>query len=207
MSCSPFDLKDFFLKELPEQQRLAVEAHTRKCPACQEELDRLRLTESALFALREEEVPRRVAFVSDPVFAPPAAKRWWAAFWGSPARLGFAGVAMLSVAILVSALTRPAAPTVAVPVAQAPGPVQTAAFTKEDVDRQIRAAVDQAVKESEARQARKTDVVLASFVEREQQERRRLQEAEYLSRYNERRFGAITAANYRTQTVALGEEK
>jgi anti-sigma factor RsiW len=207
MSCSPFDLKDFFLKELPEPQRLAVEAHTRKCPACREELDRLQLTETALFALRDEEIPRRVAFVSDPVFEAPAARRWWASFWGSPARLGFAGAALLSAAILVSALTRPAAPTLVSPVAQAPAQTQTASITKEDMDRQIRAAVEQAVRESESRQALKTDATLASFVEREQQERRQLKYAEELNRNMDRRFGALSAANYRTQSGNLGEEK
>ena len=107
MSCSPFDLRDYFLKELTDPQQRQVEAHVKDCPACREELERLRLTEAALFSLREEEIPQRIAFVSDPVFEPSGWRRWWAAFWGSSARLGFASAAMLSVAILVSALTRP----------------------------------------------------------------------------------------------------
>ena len=106
MSCSPFDLKDYFLKEMPEPQRRRTEEHIRQCQACREELDRLRLTEAALFALREEEIPQRIAFVSDKVFEPAAWRRWWAAFWGSAARLGFASAAMLSIAILVFALMR-----------------------------------------------------------------------------------------------------
>ena len=33
MSCSPFDLKDYFLKELPPPQRVQVEAHVRQLPS------------------------------------------------------------------------------------------------------------------------------------------------------------------------------
>ncbi|MGA9625323.1 MAG: zf-HC2 domain-containing protein [Bryobacteraceae bacterium] len=119
MSCSPFDLRDYFLKELPDSERRQVEAHVRNCQPCLEELDRLRLTEAALFALREEEIPRRIGFVSDQVFEPSPWRRWWAGLWGSTARLAFASAAMLSVAILVAALrpvepitVRPSAPQI-----------------------------------------------------------------------------------------------
>jgi len=44
MSCSPFDLKDYFLKELADPQRRQVEAHVKSCEPCREELDRLQLT-------------------------------------------------------------------------------------------------------------------------------------------------------------------
>src|ERR1035441_7979167 len=104
MSCSPFDLRDYFLKELPDSERRQVEVHVRNCRPCLEELDRLRLTEAALFALREEEIPQRIGFVSDKIFEPSPWRRWWRAFWESGARLAFASAAMLSVAILVSAL-------------------------------------------------------------------------------------------------------
>ncbi|MEI9976656.1 MAG: zf-HC2 domain-containing protein [Ignavibacteriota bacterium] len=106
MSCSPFDLRDYYLKELADPQQRQVEAHLKDCPACREELDQLRLTQAALFALRDEEIPQRIAFVSDPVFEPSGARRWWAAFWGSPGRLGFTGAAILSAALLFSTLTR-----------------------------------------------------------------------------------------------------
>jgi anti-sigma factor RsiW len=104
MSCSPFELRDYFLKELSDPQQRQVEAHVKDCSACRRELEQLQLTQTALFSLREEEIPQRIAFVSDPVFEPSPARRWWAAFWGSPARLGFAGAAMLSVALVFSAL-------------------------------------------------------------------------------------------------------
>ncbi len=165
MSCSPFDLKDYFLKELARPQALLVEEHVRGCRSCQEELDRLRLTEAALFALRDEEIPQRIAFVSDPVLEPPAWRRWFAAFWGNSARLVFASGAMLSVAILVSALTRPAS----APSVNGPAPVVTASVTPEQVQAQIQTAVDTAVSEKTAKLAneflarqREDDVKMAS---------------------------------------------
>ena len=40
MNCSPFDLRDYFLKELPDSERQQVETHVRGCAACREELER-----------------------------------------------------------------------------------------------------------------------------------------------------------------------
>jgi hypothetical protein len=87
-------------------------------------LDQLHLTQAALFSLRDEEIPQRIAFVSDPVFEPSGARRWWAAFWGSPARLGFAGAAMLSAALVFSASMR-----------------TTAGMSSAEVDQRIQKAV------------------------------------------------------------------
>src|SRR5579885_2708656 len=149
MSCSPFDLRDYFFQELAEPQQRQVEAHMKSCASCREELGRLQMTEAALWRLREEEIPQRIAFVSDKIFEPSPVRRWLAAFWGSSARLGFASAALLSAAILVSALTRPApAPVV---VAPAPAAVRAAAAPDAEIERRIRAAVAQAVAESEAR--------------------------------------------------------
>ena len=121
MSCSPFDLRDYFLNELPDADRRQADAHVKTCSACREEMDRLRITETALFSLHDEEIPQRIAFVSDPVFERSPWRRWFDAFWGSAARLGFASAAMLSTAILVFAFTRPApAPVINVPPPPAP---------------------------------------------------------------------------------------
>jgi anti-sigma factor RsiW len=133
MSCSPFDLRDYFLKELPAPERQQVDFHLKTCPACREEVDRLRLTETALASLRDEEVPRRLAFVSDKIFEPSPL----AGFWNSGARLGFASAAMLSVALVVFAVTGGAQK-------------QTANLTPQ-VQQEIQAAVDKAVATSEAR--------------------------------------------------------
>ena len=110
MSCSPFDLRDYFLHELTNPQQLQVETHVKTCDACREEVERLRNTEAALFSLRDEEIPQRIGFVSDKIFEPSPARRWFAAFWGSTARLGFASAAMLSVAMTFSAWHRTPAP-------------------------------------------------------------------------------------------------
>ncbi len=32
MSCSPFDLRDYFLQELADPQQRQVEAHVKTCP-------------------------------------------------------------------------------------------------------------------------------------------------------------------------------
>ena len=158
MSCSPFDLRDYFLKELPDSERRQVEAHVRNCQPCLEELDRLRLTEAALFALREEEIPRRIGFVSDQVFEPSPWRRWWAGLWGSTARLAFAAAAMLSVAILVSAL-RPVEQ-----IAVRPGsPPIVKAVSDTEIQSRIDTAVAQAVAQVDARQTEKTKQLVADL--------------------------------------------
>jgi len=148
MSCSPFDLKDYFLKELTDPQQLQMEAHIHDCQACREELDRLRLTQTALFSLRDEEMPQRIAFVSDPVFEPSPWRRWWSGFWGSSARLGFASAAMLSGALVFFAVTRPAAVVqkmVETPVQTAAAVAPSEAEIQQRVNRAVNAAVAVAV--------------------------------------------------------------
>jgi anti-sigma factor RsiW len=154
MSCSGSDLKDYFFGELGEEDCARVRAHLETCQACSEELDRLRLTEAALHSLREEEPPRRIAFVSDKVFEP----HWWRAWWDSGPRLGFASAALLSVAILVHAFARP--------VVTRPGPPVDAAVIEarasSEAASRLDAAVRAAVAESEARQARRTAELVAA---------------------------------------------
>ena len=141
MSCSPFELKDYFLQELTAAEAAQVEDHARRCAACREELERLRLTGAALFSLRDEEIPQRIGFVSDKIFEPSPVRRLWAAFWGSSGRLGFAGAAMLSAAIVFSSVNKPV---------QAPAPGTAAIQKVADVpaqlsEEQIQARIDLAV--------------------------------------------------------------
>jgi anti-sigma factor RsiW len=151
MSCSPFDLKEYFLKELTVPQAAQVEDHVHACSGCREELDRLRLTEAALFSLRDEEIPQRIAFVSDKIFEPSPVRRWLSAFWGQSARLGFASAAMLSAAIVFSATYKPApAPDrnqVVTRLVTTPGPTQEENQAR--IDAAVAKAVDQAVAQSE----------------------------------------------------------
>jgi anti-sigma factor RsiW len=76
MSCEQYDWKAYALGELAANERREAEAHAPTCEGCREELANVRLTLHTLSALREEEVPRRIAFVSDKVFEP----RWWQTF-------------------------------------------------------------------------------------------------------------------------------
>ena len=92
---------------------------------------------------REEELPRRIAFVSDKVFEP----RWYQRFWRNGPALGFASAAMLSCAILVHAFNQPspvAPPSGVQPVAVAaaapdPAPSQAEIYAR------VEAAVAKAV--------------------------------------------------------------
>lgn len=150
MSCSPFDLKDYFLKELPTPQTLQVEAHINQCSGCREELDRLRLTEAALFSLRDEEIPQRIAFVSDKIFEPSPVRRWFSTFWGSAGRLGFASAAILSAALVFSSVNKPAPATgqdrVVIQPTMTTGPSQ--AEIQARIDAAVAKAVDQAITQS-----------------------------------------------------------
>jgi anti-sigma factor RsiW len=168
MSCSPFDLKDYFLQELPSPERVQVEAHVNHCLACREELDRLQLTASALFSLRDEEIPQRIAFVSDQIFEPSPLRRWFTAFWGSTARLGFASALMLSASIFYFAATRPAPAPGAVATSSTAVTPSMAAVTPspQEVQQQIQQAVAKAVAEVEARQAEKNKQLVADFEHR-----------------------------------------
>ena len=167
MSCSPFDLRDYFLGELAEAQRRQVDMHVRSCDGCQEEMDRLRITQSTLLELRDEEVPQRIGFVSDPVFEPSGPRRFWQAFWSSGPKLGFASAAMLSTALVIFTFSRPA-PAVTPMIAAS---VDTAKIEQQVSDR-LTAEVRKAVAESEARQQKKTAESLAAADQRFEQQRK-----------------------------------
>jgi hypothetical protein len=99
MNCPQFDWKGYSLGELERAAARGHEEHLAGCATCREELARLSVALNALRTLPQAEMPRRITFVSDPVFEPGP----WARFWASPARLGFAAAAMLSCAIMVHA--------------------------------------------------------------------------------------------------------
>ena len=99
MNCTSYDWKAYALKDLDPDAARTAEAHLASCPVCREELATLRLTLDSLSSLREEEVPRRIAFVSDKVFEP----RWWQRVF-SPT---FAGACLVAAAILVHGAMRP----------------------------------------------------------------------------------------------------
>lgn len=154
MNCG-VDLKAYVVGEVTPREKMAVEDHIRACQSCHEELDRLDLTRSALASLEDEEVPRRIAFVSDRVFEP----RWWQTMWHSGPAMGFASAALLSIAILAHGFERP--------MAQAPSAVVDTAQIQRTVD----AAVTKAVNEAQAKQSAEFAKVLNATETRFEQRR------------------------------------
>ncbi len=138
MSCE-VDLKAYAVDELTRAERVVVETHLRGCQSCREELERLNLTCSALASLEDEEIPRRISFVSDRVFEP----RWWQTMWHSGPVMGFASAVLLAGAILVHGLER--APSV--------DAAQIETRIEARVNARVQAAVQVAVNEAEAKQA------------------------------------------------------
>jgi hypothetical protein len=191
MSCSPFELRDYYFKELAKNERRVTEVHVKTCANCREELDRLRATEAVLLTLSDEEIPQRIGFISDPVFQPSPFRRGWDALWGSAARLGSASAAMLSVALMVFALARP------VPQISTPAPAIDRAALEADFSRRLNDAVAKAVAASEARQASQTKELLAASERRNAFEREAImvRVAEYLEVEKKRLNIRIMASN------------
>ncbi len=104
MSCESYDWKSYALGEMDRPARREAEAHADACPACREELAALRVTLDALSTLHEEEIPRRIAFVSDQIFEP----RWYQRAFRSVWSPNFVAACLIAGAILVHAFARPA---------------------------------------------------------------------------------------------------
>jgi anti-sigma factor RsiW len=146
MNCSSEDLKGYFLGELASRDKASVEEHVRACQNCREELDRLKLTQTALLALEEEEVPQRIAFVSDKVFEP----RWYQTVWRSGPAMAFAAAVILAAAILVHGYARPAG---AAPVTSTVDTAQIEQRIEREVGARLDTMVQKAVSDAQAKQA------------------------------------------------------
>jgi anti-sigma factor RsiW len=151
MNCSSEDLKGYFLGELAARDKASVEEHVRACQSCREELDRLKLTQSALLALEEEEVPQRIAFVSDKVFEP----RWYQTIWRSGPAMGFASAALLAAAILVHGFVQQgfARPAGAAPMTATLDTARIEQRIEREVGARLDAVVAKAVSDAQAKQA------------------------------------------------------
>ena len=110
------DWKAYLLGELNPEVSRQAQAHMAACSNCHEEVATLRLTVDTLSTLREEEVPRRIAFVSDKVFEP----RWWQRVF-TPT---FAAGALIAAAILVHGAVRPGQAQVEAAVTEAVSQVE-----------------------------------------------------------------------------------
>ena len=149
MSCAFFesrpeskpDWKAYVLRELSPDAARQAETHLAACSLCHEEVATLRLTLDTLSTLREEEVPRRIAFVSDKVFEP----RWWQrAFIPTFASPTFAAGALVAAAILIHGSLRPG-------------------------QAQVDAAVTKAISQVEARHTQEMQVMYEQLEVREKQ--------------------------------------
>jgi anti-sigma factor RsiW len=184
MSCSTVDVKAYFLGELAASEKASVEGHVRACQNCREELEQLNLTQAALLSLEDEEVPQRIAFVSDKVFEP----RWWQTMWRSGPAMGFASALMLAAAILVHGYSRP---VVLQPIAQT---VDTAKIERE-VAARVDAAVAKAVSQTEVRQTEQIARVLQAAEKRiESQRRSDMALVQQAARFYEQQTARLTVA-------------
>lgn len=185
------DWKAYALGELDADARREAELHAVACSDCQEELAGLRLTVDALATLREEEVPRRIAFVSDKVFEP----RWWQSFL----RPSFAAGAVIAAAILVHAFVRPPAAPLPPQVDTAAVEARIAARITAEVSQRVEAqmaealntAVTRAVAETKKQDDQRTAALLAAT------EHRYADAAEFLDRQVTRMYAMNTGAGVR----------
>lgn len=139
MDHSEIDLNAYALGEATPAERVAAAAYLASNPEAREEFQRLQFALTALGSVREEEIPRRIAFVSDPVFEPSV----WQRFWSSTSGLAFAGASLLAISITTHGfLMRPAA---------VQGVPQIASISQAEVDAAVQKAVNQAVQAVEAR--------------------------------------------------------
>lgn len=191
MNCAPADLRDYFFDALAPPERAAVRQHLSTCTGCAAELDGLRLTTLALRSVPEEELPRRIGFVSDKVFEPSRWNRFWQSFWMSGARVGAAAMSLLAVAIFVNAFRTPAPinQTAVRPVAAA----GAGAPTNAEIDARIQHAVSQAVAQSEAR----FNVRLDRLAAENEKQKRTIERAAEAMDFMDRRSRVMTVASNR----------
>jgi anti-sigma factor RsiW len=168
------DLKAYVFGEATRQERGVVEDHLRGCQSCSEELDRLNLTRSALASLGDEEVPRRIAFVSDRVFEP----RWWQTMWHSGPVMGFASASVLAAAILVHGFARPS--------------TVDAAQIEKQVESQLTVRVQAAVSQAQAKQSAEFAKIVSATERQRQADLATFQQA---SEYYQKQMARLEVAS------------
>ncbi|MDP8980881.1 MAG: zf-HC2 domain-containing protein [Acidobacteriota bacterium] len=187
MGCSTVDLKAYALGETDSREKGSVEGHVAACADCREELDRLRFTHTALASLPDEEVPQRIAFVSDKVFEP----RWWQLLWRSGPAMGFASAALVACAILAHGWMRPV-------VVNSTGVDQAKIEQRiqDEVARRVDSAVARSVAASEQRQSQETARMLAAAEKRYDFQRRSdLMAAQETVKYYAKQMGRLMVAS------------
>lgn len=187
------DWKSYALGEMDARARQEAESHVAACADCQDELAGLRVTLDAMATLREEELPRRIAFVSDKVFEP----RWYEKLFLRPS---FAAATVIAAAILVHAFVRPvsAPPNVPQTMAQVDTRAIEARVTAEVTARlqgemaaAINNAVTKAVADTEKRDDQRTAQLLSAS------DRRYSDAADFLNKQVTRIYALNTGAGVR----------
>ena len=191
------DWKSYALGELDARARQEAESHVAACADCQDELAGLRVTLDAMATLRDEELPRRIAFVSDKVFEP----RWYEKLTQAFLRPSFAAAGLIAAAILVHAFVRPVgAPTNA--PSQAIAQVDTRAIEarvtaevtarlQTEMAAVVDTAVTKAVAETEKRDDHRTALLLSAA------DRRYSDAADFLNKQVTRIYALNTGAGVR----------
>ena len=187
------DWKSYALGELDARARQEAESHVAACADCQDELAGLRVTLDAMATLREEELPRRIAFVSDKVFEP----RWYEKLFLRPS---FAAAGLIAAAILVHAFVRPVSTPANAPqsMAQVDTRAIEARVTAEVTARlqgemaaAVNTAVTKAVAETEKRDDQRTAQLLSAS------DRRYSDAADFLNKQVTRIYALNTGAGVR----------
>jgi hypothetical protein len=187
------DWKSYALGELDARARQEAENHVAACADCQDELAGLRVTLDAMATLREEELPRRIAFVSDKVFEP----RWYEKLFLRPS---FAAAAVIAAAILVHAFVRPVSTPANAP--QSIAQVDTSAIEsrvtaevtarlQSEMAAAVNTAVTKAVAETEKRDDQRTAQLLSAS------DRRYSDAADFLNKQVTRIYALNTGAGVR----------
>ena len=186
--CKP-DWKAYLLGELGPEDRRQHEECAAACPACREELATLRVTLDALSTLHEEEVPRRIAFVSDKVFEP----RWYQKLFLRPS---FAAAMVIAAAILVHAFVRPVGlPNTTAQVdtraMEARVSAEVTARLQSEMASAVNAAVTKAVADTEKREDQRAAMLLSAA------DRRYSEDADFLNKQVTRIYALNTGAGVR----------
>jgi anti-sigma factor RsiW len=162
------DWKAYLLGEGSPAERAAVAAHLAESAEAREDFERLEVTLAALRSLPDEEMPRRIAFVSDPVFAPS----WWQRFWQAGPQWTFASAALVAVAILGHGwMSGVAARPVSAPMIAQSSSAPASSLNSAELKTVVDSAVAKALAEADNRQRELLRVALSDAEKRHETER------------------------------------
>ena len=183
------DLKSYALGELDSRARQEAEGHVAACADCQDDLAELRVTLDAMATLREEELPRRIAFVSDKVFE----QRWYQKLFLRPS---FAAAMVIAAAILVHAFVRPVGlPSTTAQVdtraIESRVSAEVTARLQSEMATAVNAAVTKAVTDTEKRDDQRAALLLSAA------EKRYSDDADFLNKQVTRIYALNTGAGVR----------